>query len=361
MGFSRSWVDRGPKKDTAPRSVIPRSGHGGVKGFERTKGGADTGEAAGRKPRMIRFDHIVPDPGVVTHPRLHIGDTTRLAQSIMGSGLKQPLLVWMHEGEPYLVDGFRRFAALEDIRANNPQFANYHEEVEVEVVKGALPQVLIAQARANLKARSWTDADFASACAALVDAGLTKVAIAHKLEETVDRVFDAVEFTENAVEGLVEAVAAGYSYESARKLAMKHPDLQALAVEGFREGLPKKKKARTAKKKSVQSAPRRLKPKRRNNTQIGEDLDQVEEEIERLVNDDLVPFLTLKSLLRKVDSDLRYRIELTLQIAELRGIRHAKLHTLGRRPDLLLIEDPVHRFERGKRGQAFAIPSWRKE
>jgi len=361
MSYTRSWIGHESEGGTASQGATCRSVRGGAKGLDRSRYGAEPAEDNGRRRTKIPFNNVVHDPAVVPYPRVNVGDTARLARRIVDDGLKTPLLVWMYAGEPYLVDGGRRYLALERIRETNlDHFQRNYVEVEVELVEGTLQQALLAQARANLTARSWDDVDFACACAALVDAGLTKVEIAHKLEETVDRVFDAIEFMENAGEGLVEAVADGYSYDKALDLATKPRELQALVVDSFRQGRPKRK-PRTAKKKSVQPGPQRLKPKRRTNTQIGADLDQVEEEIERLVNDDLVPFLTLNSLLRKVDSDLRYRIELTLQIAELRGIRHAKLHTLGRRPDLLLIEDPVRRYERGKRGRAFKIPSWRTE
>jgi hypothetical protein len=80
---------------------------------------------------------LVPDPARVPYPRVQIGDTTRLARTIQDRGLDRPLLVMLHDGEHVLVDGFRRYAALEGVKATNRLYwRKQFEEVDGEPVEG---------------------------------------------------------------------------------------------------------------------------------------------------------------------------------------------------------------------------------
>ena len=362
MSFRRSWVDQDSKKDTAPRSVTRRSGRSGGKGLSRTKVGQGPGEATGRERTMIQFDHIVPDPETVPCPRVNLGDGQRLARAIMDAGLRQPLLAWLHSGEYYLVDGWRRYQALEHVKATHRQyFRKFHGEVEVEVIEGTLAGVLIEQARVNLKSRTWNDADFACSCATLIETGLTSVEIAEKTGEAVGRVLEALAFKKNAVEELLDAVADGYAYEDARELSGKPEELQMFAVACFRQGKPKKKEPRPPAKGTDLPGVVKLTPKRRNVRQIGEALDKIEKAIEDAVNDEMVAFHAMEAASTRTVGENPYLRDRAKRIDELRGMRHALLFALGRRPDLLEIEDPVKIYDRGRKGGWFTMPSWRKE
>ena len=307
--------------------------------------------------KRVRFDEIVPNPDIVPYPRVSLGDTTRLARSLMDKGLRKPLLVWMHQEEYILVNGYRRYAALERVKETNRLYwRKEFEEVEVELVGGDLMDVLVVQAKANR--RTWIEADLATAYTMMKAAGMTVVQISERIGEPVARILDAIEFRENALEELVEAVADGFPYEEARELAQKHEDAQLAAVRAFRHGKPKKV-PKPSRKKLVPLGPDRIRPRRRTNAQIGEALDAIEKHLQDVVNDE-VATLHAMSAKRNKDSE-RYLHRRNRKIHELRAMRHALLFVLGKRPDLLEIEDPVASYERGRHGQWFKMPRWRDE
>jgi ParB-like chromosome segregation protein Spo0J len=360
-GYARSWVndsDGGPRKKRDPNPTKA----GGAMRLEQSRvghdGGGDDGERPGKK---IRFDVIVPDPDVVPYPRVHIGNTTQLARRITDDGLKQPLLVWENEGEYILVDGFRRYAALERVKATNRQFwRKEFEEVEVEIVEGSLTDVLVAQARANLEDRSWNDGDFACACAMLVDTGLTTVEIAEKTGESTARILDALDFQRTAVDELLKAVADGFAYEKALDLARKPQELQMFAVECFRQGRPKRKEPRPPTEKPLFPTKNSLTPRRRKNGALHDALDKVEQQIELLVNGSLAAKQSTEDFIDNGGRGLGTYMSFSEQLAELRATRHGLLWTLGRRHDLLNVSDPVKSYQPGRRSD-FRMPSWRDE
>ena len=362
MGFDRSWVVHDNDKGAEPRSIPRRTSRGGTLRFNRSRYGVEPAEDRGHRRTKVRFDQIVPDPDVVQCPRVNLGDPSKRARSIMNKGLETPLLVWLHDGEYYLVDGYRRYEALERVKATNRLFfRKFFEEVDVEIVEGTLKEVLVAQARANLRERTWTDADFANACASLVAAGLTSFEIATKLGQTTSRVLDALEFKQGATTGLLKAVADGFSYDKALDLATKPEELQDLLVDAFRQGKPEKREPGRPVEKSVLSGPIKLKPTRKTVPQIGEALDRIEKHLQEEVNDEMATLHAMEAASTRSTGTDAYLLRRTRKINELRGMRHALLFALGRRPDLLEVEDPVHNYKRGRHGQWFKMPSWRDE
>jgi len=326
-------------------------------GFARSWCSDNNNALHGRAKKMVRFDQIVPNPDVVPYPRLGVVDTTRLARSIQNKGLQTPLLVWAHEGNYILVDGYRRYEALERVKATNRLYWRRNfMEVEVELVEGDITDALIAQAKAN--GQTWNDADFACAAAAMESSGMSAAQISDRTGESACRILDAIEFRQSAVRELVEAVADGYPYEEARELAHKPEEVQRSAERAFRHGKPRKER-RAPREKAVDLGPVKIRPRRKTVAQIGEAADAIEEHLQDVVNDE-VATLHAMSAKRNQDSE-RYLRRRTRKIDELRAMRHTLLFILGKRPDLLEIEDPVDAYERGRHGQWFKMPSWRDE
>ena len=385
MGFTRSWVVPDGGRDSGPRSStrqmsrrsakgLVRSRHGveradggghrrtsrgGAQRFDRSRYGVKPVEDSGRRRTKVRFDRIVPDPDVVPYPRSSPADSTSLARSIMEKGLKQPLLVWMNDGAYILVDGYRRYEALERVKETNRLYwRKEFWEVEVELVEGGGGDALVAQAKANR--RTWNEADFATACTRMKAAGMSAMQTSERLGEPVNRILDAIEFRENAMEELVEATADGFPYGEACDLALKPEEAQRFAVRAFRHGKPKKV-PKPPRKTPVSLGPAKLRPKRRNVTQIGEALDLVEQTLTDVVNDEWVPLHELDAAVNRKHGQSDYLQHRTSRIDELRGMRHALLWALGRHPDLLDVDDPVQGYSRGRRGGWFRMPSWRGE
>jgi hypothetical protein len=112
---------------------------------------------------MLKFDEIQADPEVFASPRWLDGDIEGLARQILVDGMKEPLLVWRKDDQPYLVDGWRRFAALEWIQREHPDvFAMRFAQVGVEEARGDEFEVLLQVVRRNLQERSFNLADLAN-------------------------------------------------------------------------------------------------------------------------------------------------------------------------------------------------------
>ena len=109
------------------------------------------------------------------------------------------------------------------------------------------------------------------------------------------------------------------------------------------------------------SGPIKLKPTRKTVPQIGEALDRIEQQLQDTVNDEMATLHAIEAASKRNTDRDEYLLRRTRKINELRGMRHALLFALGRRPDLLEVEDPVHGYERGRHGQWFKMPSWRDE
>ena len=87
----------------------------------------------------LDFDDIRVDPEVFIGPRVLLGDIEGLSRQLLLDGFVPPLLVWRRDGQPYLVDGWRRFAALEWIREHHPDvFMKRFAMVDVEDAWGVL-------------------------------------------------------------------------------------------------------------------------------------------------------------------------------------------------------------------------------
>jgi hypothetical protein len=114
--------------------------------------------------KTIRFDDIQVDPGVFATPRVVLGDIEELARHILVEGLLEPLVVWRQAEQHYLVDGWRRFAALEWIREQHPDvFTRRLTKVVVEETAGDEYEVLLQVTRRNLLAGTYSLADLANA------------------------------------------------------------------------------------------------------------------------------------------------------------------------------------------------------
>ena len=114
--------------------------------------------------KTLSFDNIQVDPAVFTSPRVVLGDIEGLARQILLDGFVTPLLVWRRAGQPYLVDGWRRFAALERIHRQHPDvFTKSLTKVDVEETAGDEYEVLLQVTRRNLLDGTYSLADLANA------------------------------------------------------------------------------------------------------------------------------------------------------------------------------------------------------
>jgi len=111
----------------------------------------------------LEFDEIQADPEVFASPRWLDGGIENLARQLLVDGMKEPLLVWRKDDQPYLVDGWRRLAALEWIQREHPDvFAMRFARVDVEEASGDEFEVLLQVIRHNLQERSYNLADLAN-------------------------------------------------------------------------------------------------------------------------------------------------------------------------------------------------------
>ena len=167
----------------------------------------------------LDFDDIRVDPEVFIGPRVLLGDIEGLARQLLLDGFVPPLLVWRRDGQPYLVDGWRRFVALEWIREHHPDvFTERFVEIDVEEVFGDEFEVLVQVVRRNLRERSYNLADLASAVTMLfVGFRIEDIATELRLEKT---------FVEQAIRLKVSVSEEGF--DDFARLSTSQDDLPAL-------------------------------------------------------------------------------------------------------------------------------------
>ena len=88
----------------------------------------------------IPFEEIQLNAHGLRNSRSSVGDISTLTASIEENGLIDPMVIWRPtEGTNVLLAGYRRHAALQQIRENNPAAFN---TLNVSVFEGSLEEAL---------------------------------------------------------------------------------------------------------------------------------------------------------------------------------------------------------------------------
>ena len=129
--------------------------------------------------RTINLNQIRLNADGFINCRSSIGDITELAKSIRETGLNDPPLVWEQaEGDYILVDGYRRFAAIDALREED---ASAFEQLVVTVLPVDLVGALAKNLAANIQRADLNPADKIDAVARLYTSLPDQTAVADHL------------------------------------------------------------------------------------------------------------------------------------------------------------------------------------
>lgn len=115
----------------------------------------------------VEFEDIVLNSNGFTNGRTHIGDISTLKKSIEENGLMDPLVVWDSGEELVLVAGYRRYAALEQLREEISEES--FKTLIVSLCKGNLEEALAKNIEENIQRKNLNPADEAQAVSNLYD------------------------------------------------------------------------------------------------------------------------------------------------------------------------------------------------
>jgi len=161
-----------------------------------------------------KLEDIIIDPDVVPNPRTDFGDIEALWMRIEAVGrLVQPLGLWINpeDGEAYLWEGIRRFSALEHGQLTRTTQFNemFGDGIPVEYFEGDHDSVVDAAIVANVDRKEYTQVELAHACAILRSKNMSTTAIASKIGKSTRHVRRWLQFSDQASDQVVEAVADG--------------------------------------------------------------------------------------------------------------------------------------------------------
>ena len=115
----------------------------------------------------IPFEEIQLNAHGLRNSRSSVGDISTLTASIEENGLIDPMVIWRPtEGTNVLLAGYRRHAALQQIRENNPAAFN---TLNVSVFEGSLEEALGKNLEENIQRQNLNPADEAEAVCRLYE------------------------------------------------------------------------------------------------------------------------------------------------------------------------------------------------
>ena len=140
----------------------------------------------------VLFDQIHVHPCVTNHRPLNRQKVSHYAEDILKNGLLEPLVVWERKaGEFFLVGGFHRSAAIQEIRQNNP---GYFDRVDVRVVAGELDEIKALNLKLNADRLDAKPSEYFDAVIYLNNANWPKEKIAGFLDKSVSWIEDIIRY-----------------------------------------------------------------------------------------------------------------------------------------------------------------------
>jgi len=186
------------------------------------------------KIKRLKFTDIRLDTDGMTNCRLELGDISDLVESIKKEGLLQNLGVWQPSGKDYyvLTLGFRRYAAITEIRKENPDFMN---EVDCTVVEGNLAKAQVVNLVENIKRKNLNSGDLASRLYHMYDkGGLKEAEVAKLVDLSQQHVASLIAVHMQCIPAVLRALRKDWiTLTTAKKLSRFPADKQAEALENL--------------------------------------------------------------------------------------------------------------------------------
>lgn len=117
--------------------------------------------------QTVSFDEILLNANGLRNSRSSVGDISTLKASIEENGLIDPLVIWRPvDGTSVLLAGYRRHAAIQEIRETIPEAFN---NLSVSVFSGSLEEALAKNLEENIQRQNLNPADEAEAVCRLYE------------------------------------------------------------------------------------------------------------------------------------------------------------------------------------------------
>jgi len=179
------------------------------------------------KVQLIPRGEIRLDLNLLPNPReWHIREESGFALRIIQVGrLDQPIDVWFDGEHYYLVNGLRRWLALEWMEEHRPDeyHAMFDDGIECLVRTGDIEDVIVAAIVVNADREEYTPLEIANACEILRSRGYGNKKIAAIVNKDVRTVQRALEFKDKTDESVTELVREGVLKFSAACDVVKAP------------------------------------------------------------------------------------------------------------------------------------------
>lgn len=115
----------------------------------------------------VSIDQILLNANGLRNSRSSVGDISTLKSSIEENGLIDPLVIWRPvDGTNVLLAGYRRYAAIQEIRESNP---DVFQNLNVSVFSGSLEEALAKNLEENIQRQNLNPADEAEAVCRLYE------------------------------------------------------------------------------------------------------------------------------------------------------------------------------------------------
>jgi ParB-like chromosome segregation protein Spo0J len=193
----------------------------------------------------ILLDTICVADAVIANPRKDFGDIDGLSFRIKAQGLSDPLGIWFDgDGTAYLVDGMRRFLALEVLEGAHPDdYARlFPRGVPYYRLAGSRRDANIAGIVLDIDRKPYTGAEMCDACTTLKGFGMSPVEVSNTLGVSTRHVQRLLKLKTDATEELMDSVHKGdVSIDAAYDYSKKPPEEQKQAADAHAQ---EKKKGR---------------------------------------------------------------------------------------------------------------------
>jgi len=145
-----------------------------------------------KRYEYLSIDKIQVHPDIANHRSLDLKKVSHYAKDIFQNGLLEPLVAWEKKpGEYYLVGGFHRLAAIQEIRK---QHSDYFDRVDVRLVAGEVDEIRALNLKLNADRVDAKITDFFDAVIYLNNANWPKEKIAEFLDKSVSWISEIVRF-----------------------------------------------------------------------------------------------------------------------------------------------------------------------
>ncbi len=145
-----------------------------------------------KRYEYTEIEKIQLHPDITNHRALNLQKVSHYEEDILKNGLLEPLVVWEKKPhEFYLIGGFHRIAAINEIRKKNPGF---FDRVDVRVVSGEFDEIKALNLKLNADRVDTKITDFFDIVIYLNNANWSKERIAGFIDRSVSWIEEIIRY-----------------------------------------------------------------------------------------------------------------------------------------------------------------------